>query len=112
MIDPAFLMLLKDMDALISGQLSPSDFESRFIDNNCNLRFETVGGHPLGYEVYQELFYVVDDYVADPALRTDPEDLGDDDLLHAVKTARTGFTTELAALGYDLYGCPIPRSGQ
>jgi hypothetical protein len=108
MIDPAFLMLLRDMDALISGQLSPPDFESRFIDNNSNLRFETVGGHPLGYEVYQKLFYVVDAYVADPALRTDLEDLGDDDLLSAVKTAWKEFTAELAALGFDLYGCPNP----
>jgi hypothetical protein len=107
MIDPAFLMLLRDMDALISGQLSPQDFESRFFSNS-DLRLETVGGHSLGYEVYQALFYVVEDYVADPALRTDPEDLGDDDLLSAAKTARTEFTAELAALGFDLYGCPNP----
>lgn len=111
MIDPGFLLLIEDMDALISGQQSPQDFESRFFSNS-NLRLETVGGHPLGYEVYQKLFYVVEDYVADPALRTDPEDLGDGDLLSAVKTARKEFTAELAALGFDLYGCPIRSSGQ
>ena len=110
-IDPGFLRLLEDMDTFISGEISPPDFECRFFSNK-NLHLQTLDGRKFGYAVYQALFYVVEDYVADPELRTDPEDLGDQDLLDAVVSARKKFTDELAGLGYDKYGRPRQESEQ
>jgi hypothetical protein len=103
MIDPGFLLLLQDIDALTDGQIAPQEFERRFFANN-ELRVELPDRRYSSYDAYQHLFYAVEDYVADPALRTAPEDLGDDDLLSAAVTARAKFTQELAERGLDAFG--------
>lgn len=108
-IDPGFLLLLQDMDQLIAGKISPAEFETKFFGNK-ELRLQMKDGRKFGYETYQNLFYVVEDYVADPVLRTDPEDLGDDDLRSAVTVARSQFSDYLKSFGCDTYGRPFPHS--
>jgi hypothetical protein len=51
----------------------------------------------LVFPVLQKLFEDVDDYVAFPELRTDPQDLDDDQLRECAVRARR----ELRGLGYD-----------
>jgi hypothetical protein len=89
-IHPSFSTLLGDLDAFISGQIAPVEFERRFFATNGELH---VGS---SYDTYQQLFYAVEDYVADPALRDRPKDLDGDALLAAAIAARARFTDELA----------------
>lgn len=107
LLDPTFLALLKNLDLFIAQEITPGEFETRFIQGNGQLLRQTLDGYKFSYDTYMNLFYVVDDYVKDPDLRTEPEDLGDDDLREAAVAARAGFNDELAALRLDTYGHPL-----
>ena len=63
--------------------LSLSDFEAQFLALHPDMPLATPDGYA---KVVEDLFWVVEDYVADPALRDDI-DLADDDLRRAVNAA-------------------------
>ncbi|RIR80546.1 hypothetical protein D2E65_01385 [Mycobacteroides abscessus] len=107
LLDPTFLALLKNLDLFIAQEITPGEFETRFMQGNGKLLRQAMDGYKFSYDTYMNLFYAVDDYVEHPDLRTEPEDLGDDDLRQAAVAARAGFNDELAALRLDAYGHPL-----
>ena len=73
------------IDSFIGGSMTASDFAKSFLQAMKAER-RTLG-EPV-YPVLQQLFEDTDAYVADPDLRSEPEDLDDDQLLACARRAR------------------------
>lgn len=97
MIHPTFAILLQDMDRFLAGEVSAGEFERNFFRNHVIL--STSDGREIGYETYQQMFYVVEDYVDDPQLRSEVQGADEHDLESAVRTARESFSRELTTAG-------------
>lgn len=82
------------IDDLLRGSVSASEFEKLFIRMVKAER--RILGEPV-YPILQELFEDADAYVADPRLRTEPEDLDDSQLLSCARRARNA----LREVGYE-----------
>ena len=80
------------IDGFLRGSVGADRFSSEYIARQKSDR--RLLGDPW-YRILTDLFIACDDHVADPAMRTDPHDLDDDQLLDAARTARA----RLAALG-------------
>ena len=80
------------IDRFLSAAMDAKAFHTDYL--RMFLGDKRMFGDPW-YPVLNELFYACEDHVADPALRTDPGDLDDAQLLDAARTARA----RLAALG-------------
>lgn len=89
---PDLSMYTELIDRFLSGSVAAEPFSMEYIARQkCDNRLL---GAPW-YRILTDLFIACDDHVADPALRTDPHDLDDAQLLDAARTARA----RLAALG-------------
>jgi hypothetical protein len=82
------------IDRFIGRDISAADFEKSFLHALKSER-RTLGDSV--YPVLQELFEDADAYVEQPELRTQPEDLDDDQLLASAHRARQA----LRGLGYE-----------
>ena len=102
-INSSLLSLFDDMKVFVDGEISGEGFEYRFVNGNSNVLLpQKEDGSYLGYEAYQQIFYAVEDYVDDPALRDGPEDLDEDGLRTAVTTAREALWNALTSAGYEV----------
>ena len=88
---PSYLDLI---DRFIARDISAADFEKSFLQE---LKSERRILEDAVYSIFQELFEDADAYVEQPELRTEPEDLDDDQLLASALRARDS----LRALGYE-----------
>ena len=73
------------IDDFISGRVDGPEFEGRYLST-----FKTedrILGSPI-FDILNELFIDVDSYVADPDLRTGPEDLSEEQLRERAREAR------------------------
>ncbi|WP_133119087.1 colicin immunity domain-containing protein [Mycolicibacterium agri] len=82
------------IDDFIAGRMTAPEFQKSFL---IALKFENRGLDDRLFDVLQRLFEDTDDYVAYPELRTDPEDLDDEQLRECAIRARR----ELRDLGYE-----------
>ena len=82
------------IDRFIGRDVPAPDFEKSFLQTMKSER--RILGDPV-YPILQELFEDADAYVEQAELRTEPEDLGDEQLLACAVRARQA----LRALGYD-----------
>jgi hypothetical protein len=82
------------IDRFIGREISAPDFEKSFMQAMKSER-RTLGD-PV-YPILQELFEDADAYVEQAELRTEPEDLDDDQLLASALRARRA----LSGLGYQ-----------
>ena len=85
---------LEIIDRFIGCEIAAPDFEKSFLQTMKSER-RTLGD-PV-YPILQELFEDADAYVAQAELRTEPEDLDDDQLLASTLRARDA----LRGLGYE-----------
>lgn len=89
---PDLTMYTELIDGFLGGSVRADRFSTEYIARQKS-------DHRLltdpWYRILTDLFIACDDHVADPALRTDPHDLDDEQLLDAARTART----RLAVLG-------------
>jgi hypothetical protein len=82
------------IDRFIAGQITASDFDKSFL---LAMKSEhRIVGAPA-YPILQELFEDADAYVSDLDLRTEPEDLDDEQLLACARRARQA----LKDIGYE-----------
>ena len=67
----------------IAGDLTGREFERAFLD----ARSEALSiRHPPGWnDAMQQIFYFIDDFVADPGPREDPRELDEEQLREAVR---------------------------
>lgn len=73
------------IDAFISGEIDTTEFEKKYL---AEVKSEKrILPHQI-YAALQELFEDVDAYVHDPKLRTDPEDLDDEQLMSSALRVR------------------------
>jgi hypothetical protein len=86
-----YLRLLEDF---IAERISAPEFEKSYL--SAVKSEQRILGDPV-FPVLQRLFEDADDYVAYPELRTEPEDLDDDQLRECAVRARS----ELRGLGFD-----------
>lgn len=82
------------IDMFIERSTSASDFEMAFL--NAMKAESRILGEPV-YPILQELFEDADAYVSQPDVRTEPEDLDDEQLRACAKRARDS----LRRLGFD-----------
>ena len=82
---PDISSYIKMIDSFIGGSMIASDFAKSF-PQAMKAERRTLG-EPV-YPVLQQLFEDTDTYVADPDLRSEPEDLDDDQLLACARRAR------------------------
>ena len=82
------------IDSFVAQSISAPEFEKSLLAAFKAER-RTLG-EPV-YPILQELFEDADAYVADPNLRTDPDDLDEDQLLEAAPRARRA----LSNVGYE-----------
>ena len=82
------------MDRFISGHMPAVDFQLAFL--RAVKTEPRILSSPV-YPILQDLFGNADAYVADPTLRTAPEDLDDDALRERAEHARQA----LRKLGYE-----------
>lgn len=82
---PDISAYLDSIDSFIGHSISAAAFEKSFLQAFKAER-RTLGG-PV-YPILQELFEDADAYVADPNLRTDPEDIDEEQLLECARRAR------------------------
>ena len=85
---PDISMYVDLIDQFIEGSVTAAEFEGRFIQQMKTER-RTLG-EPI-YPILQELFEDADAYVKQPELRTEPEDLDDEQLLHCARRARASL---------------------
>jgi hypothetical protein len=81
------------IDRFIGRDISAPDFEKSFLQAKSQRR---TLGDPV-YPILQELFENADSYVEQSEVRTEPEDLDDDQLLSSALRARDA----LRGLGYE-----------
>jgi hypothetical protein len=82
------------IDDFISRRMAASDFETKYLSA---VKSETrIFGEPI-FPILQTLFEDADAYVAYPELRTEPEDLDDEQLRECAIRARS----DLRDLGFD-----------
>lgn len=67
-----------------AGQITAPQFEREYLTRFKN---DKVAYSDDVFEILNELFYAVDDYVENPAIRTSPEDLDEDQLRERAATA-------------------------
>jgi len=87
----SYLLLIDDF---IANRISANQFELSYL--NAVKSERRIIGDPV-FPILQELFEDADAYVAYPELRTEPEDLDDEQLRECAVRARR----ELRELGYD-----------
>ena len=87
----SYLLLIDDF---IANRISANQFELSYL--NAVKSEQRIIGDPV-FPILQELFEDADAYVAYPELRTEPEDLDDEQLRKCAVRARS----ELRDLGYD-----------
>ena len=85
---PDISMYVDLIEQFISGSITAAEFEGRFIQQMKAER-RTLG-EPV-YPILQELFEDADAYVKQPELRTEPEDLDDEQLLRCAHRARNSL---------------------
>ncbi|MFS0899163.1 colicin immunity domain-containing protein [Mycolicibacterium litorale] len=81
------------IDRFIENSITASEFESAFL--RAIKQEQRILGNPV-YPILQELFEDTDAYVSDPSLRTEPEDLDDEQLRACARRARQA----LRVVGY------------
>ncbi|MEZ0339880.1 colicin immunity domain-containing protein [Mycobacterium sp. pV006] len=74
------------IDRFIGQAISAETFAERYLKAFKAER--RILGEPV-YPILQELFEDADAYVADPSLRTDPEDIDDERLLECAQRTRS-----------------------
>lgn len=82
---PDITVYLDAIDDFITHTTSAASFERSFLQAFKAER--TTLGEPV-YPILEELFEDADAYVADPNLRTGPEDVDDERLLESARRAR------------------------
>lgn len=87
-------MYIKLIDNFVGNRTSANEFEVSYLSA---LKLEDRGFAVPIFDVLQRLFGDADAYVADPELRTEPEDLDEEQLRECAIRARR----ELRELGYD-----------
>ena len=91
---PEISSYLDLIDHFIGHDISAADFEKSFLHAMKSER--RILGEPV-YPILQELFEDADAYVEQAELRTEPEDLDDDQLRASAQRARHALT----GLGYE-----------
>lgn len=82
------------LDAFITGNITVHEFEKQYTDTF--LQEQRRFGYPF-YDILNELFINIDYYVPHPELRTDPEDLDEDQLLQKAREDRDALARHLEA---------------
>lgn len=85
---PDISMYVDLIGQFIKGSIAAADFEGQFIQQMKAER-RTLG-EPI-YPILQELFEDADAHVEQPELRTEPEDLDDEQLLRCARRARASL---------------------
>jgi len=78
MLSPAIQPLVSVIEAFLSRAIDAPTFERRYLDTDY-----ACGHEPwteAEYQILQELFWAVDGFVADPALRDSDDDLSEEQL--------------------------------
>jgi hypothetical protein len=91
---PAIALYIELIDSFAGGEISASEFDRSFIRA---MKLERrILGEPV-YSILEELFEDADAYVERPELRTEPEDLDDEQLLSCALRSRES----LRNVGYE-----------